>query len=370
MHLSEEQRSLLWLSAAKITPSHVTALAQAYGGPEGVWDAFGSRGGPEFPEQVRSTLSTLHSCHAMDGLIARLEQKNVRLLFRDDERYPGQLAKLDDAPYLLYYAGSLDCLKRPMVALVGTRRCSAYGREMASMLARCLCDAGVCVVSGLARGIDLAVHESALEAGGYTVGVLGSGINVPYPPEHRPLLRKIAGGIGLVLSEYPLDARPLPYHFPHRNRIISGLSLGVVFVEGRIRSGGIITVDTALSQGREVFAVPGCVGTAGAEGPNHILREGGRIVTCADDVLEDLGLAPGGAAPEPDETEGLTDLQRRILDLLALEPLGAQELGERLMLDASRLLAELGTLEIMGLICRESGNRFRRTLQAGNQRRS
>ena len=100
------------------------------------------------------------------------------------------------------------------------------------------------------------MHESALEAGGYTVGVLGSGINVPYPPEHRPLLRKIAGGIGLILSEYPLDAQPLPYHFPHRNRIISGLSLGVVFVEGRIKSGGIITVDAALSQGREVFAVP------------------------------------------------------------------------------------------------------------------
>ena len=370
MHLTEEQRCLLWLSSGKVTPPHAAMLAEAYGGPQGVWDAFGSQGGPDFPEQARRTLTQLHSRAAMDGLVARLEQKNVRLLFRDDERYPGGLAKLDDAPYLLYYAGSLDCLERPMVALVGTRRSSAYGREMARMLTRGLCDAGVCVVSGLARGIDLAVHESALEAGGYTVGVLGSGINVPYPPEHRPLLRKIAGGIGLVLSEYPLDAQPLPYHFPHRNRIISGLSLGVVFVEGRIKSGGIITVDAALSQGREVFAVPGCVGMAGAEGPNHILREGGRIVTCADDILEDLGLGPSPAAPEPDEMERLTDSQQRILNLLAVEPLGAQELGERLGLDATRLLAELGTLEVMGLICRESGNRFRRTLQAVNQRRN
>jgi len=229
MHLTEEQRCLLWLSAAKITPAHATMLAEAYGGVQGVWDAYGCHGGPEFPSQARKALSPLHSRAAMDSLIDRLEQKNVRLLFQGDERYPSRLAKLDGAPYLLYYAGSLDCLERPMVALVGTRQPSAYGREMARMLTRGLCEAGVCVVSGLARGIDLAVHESALEAGGYTVGVLGSGINVPYPPEHRPLLRKIAGGIGLILSEYPLDAQPLPYHFPHRNRIISGLSLGVVF---------------------------------------------------------------------------------------------------------------------------------------------
>ena len=136
----------------------------------------------------------------------------------------------------------------------------------------------------------------------------------------------------------------------------------MVFVEGRIKSGGIITVDAALSQGREVFAVPGCVGTTGAEGPHHILREGGRIVTSADDILEDLGLGPRPAASEPDEMECLTDLQQRILALLAVEALGAQALGERLKLDDTQLLAELGTLEVMGLICRETGNRFRRTL--------
>lgn len=370
MYLTEEQRCLLWLSAAKITPDHVTALAGTYGGAQGIWDAYGSPGGPAFPPQAEKALSALHVRGAMDDLIARLERKNVHLLFRQDERYPRQLGELDGAPYLLYYAGSLECLNRPMVALVGTRQPSAYGREMARTLARGLCEAGVCVVSGLARGIDLAVHESALEAGGYTVGVLGSGINVPYPAEHRSLLRKIAGGIGLVLSEYPLDAQPLPYHFPHRNRIISGLSLGVVFVEGRIRSGGIITVDAALSQGREVFAVPGCVGMAGAEGPNHILREGGRIVTCADDILEDLGLGPRPPVPASDDQECFTELQQRLLDALAVEPLSAQELGQWLGLDSADLLAELGTLEVLGQICRESGNRFRRTLQAVNQRRS
>ena len=141
MHLTEEQRCLLWLSAAKITPAHVTMLAEAYGGVQGVWDAYGSPGGPEFPSQARKALSPLHSRAAMDSLIDRLEQKNVRLLFQGDEHYPSRLAKLDGAPYLLYYAGSLDCLERPMVALVGTRQPSAYGREMARMLTRGLCEA-------------------------------------------------------------------------------------------------------------------------------------------------------------------------------------------------------------------------------------
>ena len=199
---------------------------------------------------------------------------------------------IQDPPYLLYYAGRLSCLQLPAIALVGTRTPSHYGMEMAASIARDLSKAGVCVISGLARGIDAAVHQAVLEAEGHTIGVLGSGINVPYPPEHRNMLRKIAGGIGLVISEYPLNAAPVDYHFPHRNRIISGLSMGTVFVEGKIQSGGMHTVHSALMQGREVFAVPGKVGTIGSEGPHAILREGARIVTCAQDLLDDLGITP------------------------------------------------------------------------------
>ena len=358
MHLNEEQRCLLWLSAAKITPAHVTMLAEAYGGVQGVWDAYGSPGGPEFPSQARKALSPLHSRAAMDSLIDRLEQKNVRLLFQGDEHYPSRLAKLDGAPYLLYYAGSLDCLERPMVALVGTRQPSAYGREMARMLTRGLCEAGVCVVSGLARGIDLAVHESALEAGGYTVGVLGSGINVPYPSEHAPLLRKIAGGKGLILSEYPLDAEPVPFHFPYRNRIISGLSLGVVFVEGEVKSGGMLTVHEALTQGREVFAVPGLVGTKGAEGPHAILREGARIVTSAQDLLDDLNLLSHAKQHQRERIEVTDPVQKKILQALQVQPLTVDQLSQELSMSAGELLVSLSMMEINGLIQREAGNTF------------
>lgn len=364
MLLTAEQKCLLWLSAAEVTPGHVQKLLEEYETAQGIWEAFGSENGPRFTSGTQSILKRLHSRDALDGLQEKINLKNVHLLFRDDPEYPELLASIQDPPYLLYYAGRLNCLQKPMVALVGTRRSSQYGRDMAASLARGLCEAGVCVVSGLARGIDAAAHEAALQAGGSTVGILGSGINVPYPPEHTPLLRKIAGGIGLIISEYPLDAGPMPFHFPHRNRIISGLSQGVVFVEGRIKSGGMHTVHAALMQGREVFAVPGYVGTVGSEGPHAILREGARIVTSAEELLDDLGLQKKNEAKQVRNLVPLTLLQEKIVAQLKLERMNPQELSEKLGCSSGELLTELGTLEILGVVQREAGNRFYLPLSA------
>ena len=358
MNVNAEERCLLWLSAAEITAGRVDALIAEHGSAQGIWDAFQKPQGPRFAPQSLRVLEGLHSQTAMDELIARMTEKHVRVLFRTDPHYPEQLAAIQDPPYALYYAGDLRCLDAPMVAVVGSRRASNYGREMAHMLATGLCGAGVCVVSGLARGIDAAAHQGALDAGGRTVGVLGSGINMPYPPEHTLMLRQIAGGNGLILSEYPLDAEPIAFHFPHRNRVISGLRLGVVFVEGCIKSGGMLTVGTALAQGREVFAVPGRVGTAGVEGPHTILREGARVVTCAGDVLEDLGLVePAPAAPGP-SLEGLTQRQRAIVSALMLEPMDVTELARQTGLDDEALVLELSLLRINGIVVQEAGNRF------------
>lgn len=355
--LTTEQKSLLWLSSAEVPASTLEQLMTKYESPEEIWEAFGRKNGPRFQGGVEKRLRDLHSNDAMEDLMEALEKKNVHLLFQPDEAYPEQLKAIQEPPYLLYTAGNLRCLKLPMVAIVGTRSASSYGKSMAQSLAQGLAQAGVCVVSGLARGIDASAHTGALEAGGHTVGILGSGINVPYPPEHRQMLRQIAGGIGLILSEYPLDAKPCGYHFPYRNRIIAGLSLGVIFVEGRIRSGGMHTVSAALSQGREVFAVPGHVGSLVSEGPHTILREGARIVTSAQDVLDDLGLC---AAPKPaeQEPEPLTPQQEAIIGLLQIEPLGVQELSERLQIDSDSLITDLGFLVILGRIRREAGNRF------------
>lgn len=360
MVLTAEQKCCLWLSAAEVTPGHVMHLLEEYGSVLELWEAFGSDHGPKFQAGTRRTLEQLHSHAAMDDLVGKLERKNVNLLFQDDPAYPAMLKEIQDPPYLLYYAGRLSCLEKPMVAIVGTRRASSYGMEMAAMLSRGLCEADACVVSGLARGIDEAAHVAALNAGGRTIGVLGSGINVPYPPEHTQLLRKMAGGIGLVLSEYPLDAGPLAFHFPHRNRIISGLCRGVVLVEGPVRSGGMHTVNAALMQGRQVFAVPGRVGSFGSEGPHALLREGARIVTSAQDLLEDLDLAEVTQEKKKEKRERirLTHEQHRIVSMLHVEPTGMQELAQALQMDPGELMTELGTLEIMGVIRREAGNRF------------
>ncbi len=359
MVLSAEEKCLLWLSTAEVTPGHLQTLLATWPSAQAVWDAFGRADGPAFQAGTQNLLARYHSREAMDELLEKLDRKNVHLLFRQDPAYPPQLAAIQDPPYLLYYAGRLACLQRPMVGIVGTRRASSYGRDMAALLAKGLCEAGVCVVSGLARGIDAAAHQAALEASGCTVGILGSGINAPYPPEHTPMLRRIAGGVGLVLSEYPLDAGPKPYHFPHRNRLISGLSLGVVLVEGKVKSGGMLTVGAALTQGREVFAVPGRVGCEGSEGPHTLLREGARIVTSARELLEDLQLAPlSSARKEPRSSSVSNGLQEQIVSLLRIEPMDQQEMTKRLSVSDDELMAELGTMEILGIIHREAGNRF------------
>jgi len=359
MLLTAEQKCLLWLSNAEVTPGHLQKLLTNYSSAEEIWEQFDKKGGPLFPPAARNVLHDTHTAAAIDELAEKLEHKNVNLLFQNDDAYPASLANIQDPPYLLYYAGRLSCLELPSIALVGTRTPSRYGIEMAEQLARDLSKADVCVVSGLARGIDAAVHQAVLNAKGRTIGVLGSGINVPYPPEHRQMLRKIAGGIGLVLSEYPLNAPPHAFHFPHRNRIISGLSMGTVFVEGKIQSGGMHTVHSALMQGREVFAVPGKVGTIGSEGPHAILREGARIITSAQDLLDDLGVTP----PDSNEKTSvnlvkLNPLQKKIVAQLRIQESTPQEIAEATGLMVNDVITELGTLEIVGVVTREAGNRF------------
>lgn len=359
MDLSAEKRALLWLSSAEIPARRVATMRKQFGSAYGVWQAFPTEKCPKFVPAAKKVLEDLHSEDKMNALIKRLNEKHVHLLFDEDDDYPSLLREIPDPPYVLYYAGKLDCLKNPCVAVVGTRAPSDYGRNMASAIAQGLCREGVTVVSGLARGIDYAAHEGALSADGCTVGVLGSGINNPYPSEHTPMFRKIASGKGLIISEYPLDAKPMPFHFPYRNRIIAGLSVGTVFVEGRIKSGGMHTVTSALDQGREVFAVPGQTGYSGAEGPLTIMREGARLVTCAQDILEDLSLVPlMPPRKRPKKQPPLPPLQLAILRALRIQPMTIDDLATRLKRAADEVMTETSIMEINGLVRREAGNSF------------
>lgn len=261
--------------------------------------------------------------------------------------YPGRLRRLVDAPPLLAVRGMPAVLAGRAVAIVGARAATSAGRAMAERLGHDLAQAGLVVVSGLARGIDRAAHLGALEAGGFTIAFQACGPDQVYPGAHRELATRIAG-LGAVVSELPLGSPPRAPHFPLRNRLISAQAEAVIVVEARIRSGSLVTARHAADQGVDVFAVPGAVTSPTSQGPHQLLREGARIVESADDVLQALGWAPGASAPEgPAKLGGVSGA---ILQLLAEGPLPRAQLAMGLGMPPQELAAPLLELELQGRI--------------------
>lgn len=288
---------------------------------------------------------------------ARLSQTAVPL---GADAYPRLLAEIPDPPPVLWVQGDPDALRWPrLVAIVGARAATAAGCALAEALAGGLAAAGVVVVSGLARGIDSAAHRAALEAGGASVGVLGSSLDRVYPPEHVPLAQALAAQ-GAVVSEHVPGTPPLPFHFPWRNRIISGLSSGVVVVEASEKSGSLITAMTAAEQGRDVMAVPGPVGPGRHRGGHALLRDGATLVECADDVLAALGWQDPATAARGSARAGLPpDIARE----LGLEPriddFSADEVAVATGWPIHRVSARLTALEVQGIIQKIGSGRFR-----------
>jgi DNA processing protein len=293
-------------------------------------------------------------------LRARAQAAGIDVLAWDAQRFPSSLLTLEDCPPLVWCRGDVACLTRPAVALVGSRAASAIAVETATRLASDLAARGVVVVSGLARGVDSAAHRGALRGGGLTIAVLGSGLARVYPPEHTGLADEIAGH-GLVVSEYPPEADPLPFHFPQRNRLISGLSRAVVVIEASEKSGSLITASCALDQGREVMAVPGNVLNGRNRGGHALIRDGAKIVETADDIVEGFALASqSGTALDDRPSDGRPE-GCLASPLTGLEPGRAYDLDElaaALGLRAAGLLARLSEWEIRGLVRRVDGSRF------------
>lgn len=277
--------------------------------------------------------------------------------------YPRLLKELHFPPPLLYYRGSLDSIDKPAVAIVGSRRCTFYGQEVAHRLAVELATAGVSVISGMALGIDTAAHRGTLESRGYTAAVLGCGVDQCYPPKNSDLMQMIIAE-GAVISEYPIGTEPLPFHFPQRNRVISGLSLGTVVVEATAKSGALITANFALEQNREVFAVPGNVGSPYSRGSHRLIKEGARLVESASDILEELRfqtvneeqltLATVGLLPE------LTAIEKKLLGLIPYQPMHIDNIIQQSGVKASETSALLLSLELKKLIRQTPGKYFMR----------
>ncbi len=300
--------------------------------------------------------------------VARAEMKaakrlGARMICKGAADYPADLARISDAPPVLWALGNLDLLSRPMVALVGARNASSLGTRMARRLAEGLAAAGVTVVSGLARGVDAAAHAAALDGG--TVAVMAGGVDVIYPAENIALADEI-GKKGLRISEQPMGLDPVARHFPLRNRIISGLSRVVVVVEAAAQSGSLITARLALDQGREVLAVPGHPFDGRASGCNMLIRDGAVLVRGADDVLSALNLEPAARLPSPEPASAgqgtgarpwreQASLHLRILDRLGPSPLAEDQLLRDLAISPAEAAADLLTLELDGQILRSPG---------------
>ena len=296
---------------------------------------------------------------------------DIFALTRGDVRFPTALAAIHDPPQTLWIKGDAGVLRVPAVAIVGSRAASPYALEVARRLGSDLARRNVAVVSGMARGVDSAAHRGALEADGITVAVFGCGVDVIYPPEHRELAKRIAER-GALVSEFPPGMPPLKNNFPQRNRIISGLSLAVVIVEAADGSGSLITADFALEQGRAVLAVPGNVLGGRNYGAHALLRDGAKLVECADDILEELpasltqaGLrAEGLGLTEGKGSKGLSSASQDpvLRSMVDGDAYDLDEIAERSGLDRMRLLPRLLELELAGAVRRVDGGRFVRFL--------
>ncbi len=318
------------------------------------------------PEAIEAVVSG-RAIERAERELEKIGRKAYTLLTFDDPEYPGYLREIFDPPFVLYCEGDAEALRNPVVAIVGARRPTPYGRAVAEKLAGDLAGRGCVIASGLAAGIDACAHRGALQKG-RTVAVLGSGLDVPYPWENRGLQREIAGR-GAVVSEFPLGTAPLAENFPVRNRIISGLALALVVVEGALKSGSLITAKLALSQDREVMAVPGNVTSELSVGPNGLIRDGARPVASWEDVAEGLpspwreNLLARREAKEENSGASLSPDERRLLDELPVDAaLPIDELAERTGLSVSALLASLLGLELKGSVVQRPGKEFQRRI--------
>ena len=289
-----------------------------------------------------------------------------------EPEYPQTLLQIYDPPVLLYVRGDPQVLNLPSLSIVGTRRPTVYWTQMAQRLGRELAARGLVIVSGLARGIDAIAHQGAMDAHGRAIGVLGTGIDVCYPKENKKLYEKVLGR-GAIISEFPLRTHPAPENFPVRNRIVAGLPLGVVIVEGAQYSGSLITARLAMEFGREVCGVPGNVTQPVSFAPNQLIKQGAKLVTCAEDVIEELPTPVRAALVQAEQPEaeqrnllavnGLNDSEKKLYELLSVEePVPIDEIVERSGLNSSNVLATLFTLEMKGIVRQLPGKQFCKVL--------
>ena len=371
------QDYLGWLALA-MTPGLGARMAgkllREFGSPEAIFDAsLTSLEAQRLPSAVAQALHSRQPLSDAARELASVQASGCRLLSWDEPEYPARLREIYDPPPLLYVLGNPELLSRHIVSIVGSRRPTAYGNQMAERLGHDLAERGLAVGSGLARGIDACAHKGALSAaGGVTIGVLGCGIDVIYPKENKKIFAEIQER-GVIVSEFPMGTFPAPQNFPIRNRMIAGMSLGVVVVEGAQYSGSLITARLAMEFGREVFAVPGNVTQPMSFGPNLLIKQGAKLVAGWEDVVEELPtpvraeLLPVESASQEQRitllTQDLSPSERILYSLLGTdEAKPIDDLVEFSGLSSSDVLASLFELEMKGAVRQLPGKQFLKVL--------
>jgi DNA processing protein len=341
-----------------IGPTRLRALLDAFGDVERAWHA------PA--EELRSagldrrSLNNLLAARAaldLDREVDRIAAIGAQVLTWESPGYPRLLREISDPPPVLYVKGTITEEDVWAVAIVGTRGASVYGREVTRRLASTLARSGITIVSGLARGIDAEAHRAALKAGGRTIAVLGCGIDRIYPSEHRNLAEEVIAR-GALVSDYPLGTPPDGSNFPPRNRIISGLSLGVLVTEAGARSGALITADFAAEQGRDVFAVPGSILARGYAGTNALIRDGATVVLGPEDILEELNLTMVAEQAEARQVLPADETEAALLAHLSAEPTHVDELRQQVSLPIAQVTSTLALMELKGMVRQVGGMKY------------
>ena len=359
--------SMYWLAWQWIMPgmaNRVREMVDHFGSPRQAWEA-GEKALATAPHYRRDTPAKLAQRKAAVNpgeLAERLHKMNINFLSCDQKEYPKLLNSIYDPPPAIFYKGQLKPADELAIAVVGARQPSQYGRLVTEKLTKDLGAVGVTVVSGMARGIDTHAHKGALAASARTIAVLGCGLDIVYPRENKKIMDQIVEA-GAVVSEFPPGSPPNAWHFPARNRIISGLSLGTVVVEAGEKSGALITAGFALEQGRDVMAVPGNIVNTLSRGPHSLIKQGARLVEGAGDILDELGLDKLFPLPTPTEKPGLkmSQEEEHLYNTLSLEPISLESIIEKSGLPAQKAMAAMMYLELKGLTKQLPGKFYIRT---------
>lgn len=296
-----------------------------------------------------------------DRIFEEIEKRGISYLTLEDEKYPRMLKNIDNPPAVLYYRGSLDiCNLDKTLAIVGSRKASYHAKEELNKIISQLANTDICIVSGLAAGIDSQAHISALENNLKTIGVIASGLDFYYPTSNKHLYEKIENGCGAVVSEYYPTFEPLKFRFPQRNRIVSGLSYGTLVAEASLKSGALITANLTLEQGRELMCMPGLISNPNTEGIYKLLKNGATLVTCADDILNALNWEIKEQKQLKLELPDLTESESKVYEALEIEEKSIDELIQITGLNIEDLLTDLTTMELKGIIKQGVGDRYKR----------